>query len=156
MTTYRVILFGNTMQMRSTVGMVELVNNHVQNLILIVLSAIVADAPTTQTNDVPLVTALVTTPTVVIIWVFLVSSNAEDIIKQAEETWVRQNDQYLVQPSDGDTRTPSQVLCNYMDKYGFDFETFEDEIDWIYFGNVCQDGDDIDADAIDLGALSLS
>ena len=80
----------------------------------------------------------------------------EETIKQAEQTWVRQNDQYLVQPSDGDTRTPSQVLRNYMDKYGFDFETVEDEIDWIYFGNDCQDGDDIDTDAIDLGTLSLS
>jgi hypothetical protein len=80
----------------------------------------------------------------------------EDTVKQAEEAWVKQNDQYLVQHSDGDQRTPSQVLRNYMDKYGFDFETVEDEMDWIYFGNDCQDGDDIDADAIDLGTLSLS
>jgi hypothetical protein len=29
-------------------------------------------------------------------------------------------------------------------------------MDWIYFGNDCQDGDDIDEDAIDLGTLSLS
>jgi hypothetical protein len=80
----------------------------------------------------------------------------EDTIKQAEEAWVKQNDQYLVQHSDGDQRTPSQVLRNYMDKYGFDFETVEDEMDWIYFGNDCQDGDDIDEDAIDLSTLSLS
>jgi hypothetical protein len=82
-------------------------------------------------------------------------ANAE-IVRQAEETWVHQNDQYLVQPPTGDTRTPSQVLRNYMDKYGFDFETVEDEMDWIYFGNDCQDGDDVEEDAIDLGALSLS
>jgi hypothetical protein len=82
-------------------------------------------------------------------------ANAETI-RQAEETWIKQNDQYLVQPPAGDTRTPSQVLRNYMDKYGFDFETVEDEMDWIYFGNDCQDGDDVEADAIDLATLSLS
>jgi hypothetical protein len=80
----------------------------------------------------------------------------EETIKQAEEAWLKLNDQYLVQPSDGDHRTPSQVLRNYMDKYGFDFQTVEDEMDWIYFGNDCQDGDEMDDDAIDLGALSLS
>jgi hypothetical protein len=74
----------------------------------------------------------------------------EETIKQAEEAWVKQNDQYLVQPSDGDHRTPSQVLRNYMDKYVFDFETVENEMNWIYFGNDYQDGDDIDDDAIDL------
>jgi hypothetical protein len=80
----------------------------------------------------------------------------EDVIRQAEEAWIQQNNQYLVQPPAGDDRTPSQVLRNYMDKYGFDFETVEDEMDWIYFGNDCQDGDDVEEDAIDIGNLSLS
>jgi hypothetical protein len=80
----------------------------------------------------------------------------EEPIKHAEDAWLKLNDQYLVQPSDGDHRTPSQVLRNYMDKYGFDFQTVEDEMDWICFGNNCQDGDDIDNNAIDLGAFSLS
>jgi hypothetical protein len=29
-------------------------------------------------------------------------------------------------------------------------------MDWIYFGNDCQDGDDVEDDAFDLDALSLS
>jgi hypothetical protein len=82
-------------------------------------------------------------------------ANAETI-RQAEETWVLQNDQYLTPSPTGDSRTPSQVLRNYMDKYGFDFETVEDEMDWIYFGNDCQDGDDVEEDAIDLATLSIS
>jgi hypothetical protein len=70
------------------------------------------------------------------IWLmeFVKRGGNEEVMKEIEKYWMERNaKEQQFKPTDTKTRTPTQIMETYMDKYCFSEEQIANELDWCHF-----------------------